>query len=53
MVLKDTLLYLAQNENLRNFVVHNKATRGVSRRFVAGEALDEAIRASKSLNQRG
>jgi len=53
MVLKDTLLYLAQNENLRNFVVHNKATRGVSRRFVAGEALDEAAQASKKLNQRG
>ncbi len=53
MVLKDTLLYLAQNENLRNFVVHNKATRGVSRRFVAGEALDEAVTATQSLNKRG
>lgn len=53
MVLKDTLLYLAQNENLRNFVVHNKATRGVSRRFVAGEALDEAVQATRGLNQRG
>ncbi len=53
MVLKDTLLYLAQNENLRNFVVHNKATRGVSRRFVAGEVLDDAVRATRRLNQRG
>ncbi len=53
MVLKDTLLYLAQNENLRNFVVHNKATRGVSRRFVAGEALDEAVSATQILNKRG
>lgn len=53
MVLKDTLLYLAQNEGLRNFVVHNKATRGVSRRFVAGEALDEAVQVTKKLNQRG
>ncbi len=53
MVLKDTLLYLAQNENLRNFVVHNKATRGVSRRFVAGEALNEAVQVTKNLNQRG
>ena len=52
-MLKDTLLYLAQNENLRNFVVHNKATRGVSRRFVAGEALDEAVQATRGLNQRG
>ena len=53
MVLKDTLLYLAQNENIRNFVVHNKATRGVSRRFVAGEALGEAVQATRGLNQRG
>ncbi len=52
-MLKDTLLYLAQNENLRSFVIQNKATRGVSRRFVAGEALDEAIQATRSLNQRG
>ena len=52
-MLKDTLLYLAQNENIRNFVIHNRATRGVSRRFVAGEALNEAVQASKSLNQRG
>lgn len=50
MVLKDTLLYLAQNERLRDFVIHNKATRGVSRRFVAGEQLDEAIAATKKLN---
>ena len=52
-MLKDTLLYLAQNDNLRNFVVHNKATRGVSRRFVAGEALDEAVQATQVLNKRG
>ncbi len=53
MVLRDTLLYLAQNDNLRNFVITNSATRSVSRRFVAGEALDEAIEATRVLNQRG
>ncbi len=52
-MLKDTLLYLAQNQQLRDFVVHNKATRGVSRRFVAGEQLDEAVQATKTLNARG
>ena len=52
-MLKDTLLYLAQNQNLRDFVVHNKATRGVSRRFVAGEALDDAVHATDVLNKRG
>jgi proline dehydrogenase len=52
-MLRDTLLYLAQNNNLRNFVISNRATRGVSRRFVAGETLDEAIQATRVLNQRG
>ena len=52
-MLKGTLLYLAQSQGLRNFVVHNRATRGVSRRFVAGEKLDDAIEATRALNQRG
>ena len=53
MVLRDTLLYLAQNENLRNFVISNQATRAVSRRFVAGETLDDAIQVTRVLNKRG
>ncbi len=52
-MLRDTLLYLAQNNSLRNFVISNRATRGVSRRFVAGEALDEAIATTRMLNQKG
>src|SRR5579863_7567532 len=52
-MLRDTLLYLAQNDNLREFVISNKATRGVSRRFVAGETLDDAIEATKTLNASG
>lgn len=51
MVLKDTLLYLAHNRNLRDFVTHNRATRGISRRFVAGEELDEAINVTHVLNE--
>ena len=52
-MLKDTLLYLAQNQQLRDFVTHNKVTRSVSHRFVAGEQLDEAIQATRVLNQGG
>ena len=52
-MLKGTLSYLAQNGAVRDFVIHNRATRAVSRRFVAGEALDEAIEATRMLNQRG
>lgn len=52
-MLKNTLLYMAQNESVRKFVMSNRAARGVSRRFVAGEALDEAMAATKVLNQQG
>ncbi|HEY0756153.1 MAG TPA: proline dehydrogenase family protein [Ktedonobacteraceae bacterium] len=52
-MLKNTLLYMAQNESVRNFVMNNQAARGVSRRFVAGEELDEALEATKKLNQQG
>jgi proline dehydrogenase len=51
-MLKGPLLYLAHNATVRNFVIHNRATRAVSRRFVAGEALDDAIEATRALNQR-
>ncbi len=52
-MLKGTLLYMAQNASVRKFVTGNRATRGVSRRFVAGEKLDEAIEATRVLNQQG
>jgi proline dehydrogenase len=53
MMLRDTLLYLAQNDSLRHFVISNRAARGVSRRFVAGETIADAIQAAQELNQQG
>src|SRR5579862_8190611 len=52
-MLKDTLLYLAQNQRMRDFVVQNDVTRNASRRFVAGEELEEGIQAAKDLNEQG
>jgi proline dehydrogenase len=52
-MLKDTLLYLAQNDRLRDFVIQNRITRSASRRFVAGEVLDDAIQATHTLNKQG
>jgi proline dehydrogenase len=52
-MLKRTLLYMAQNETVRRFVLNNRAARGVSRRFVAGEQLEEAVEAVRTLNSRG
>ncbi len=51
-MLNRTLLYLAQNTTIHNFVIHNRAARAFSRRFVAGEKLDDAIEATRALNQR-
>jgi proline dehydrogenase len=51
MFLKDTLLYLAQNQQLRDFVIQNRVTRNVSRRFVAGEVLADALDVTRLLNR--
>ncbi len=50
-MLKGTLMYLAHNGTMRNFVIHNRATRAVSRRFVAGEGVEDAIEATRALNK--
>lgn len=52
-MLKDSLLYLAHNQQLQNFTVQNRAARNIARRFVAGEALNEAVEATRVLNRRG
>jgi proline dehydrogenase len=52
-MLKETMLYLARQESIKGFVTHNPAGRRVARRFVAGEALDDAIEVTRRLNGRG
>lgn len=52
-MLKDTLLYLAQNQKMHNFVLHNPITRTASLRFVAGEGLDDAVQVAHMLNKQG
>ncbi|HZC76249.1 MAG TPA: proline dehydrogenase family protein, partial [Ktedonobacterales bacterium] len=51
-MLKDTMLYLAKQDGIRQFVSHNPVGRRVARRFVAGEALDEAMDVAEELNGR-
>jgi proline dehydrogenase len=50
-MLRDTLIYLSQSPRFRDFVLQNKVARSASRRFVAGEMLDEAVQATRVLNQ--
>jgi proline dehydrogenase len=52
-MLKDTLIYLAQNPRMRDFALQNRVARNISRRFVAGELLDDAVQATRVLNKRG
>jgi len=50
-VLRDVFLLMSTNALMRKFVVGFPLSRRVSRRFVAGETLEEAIRIVKKLNQ--
>jgi len=52
-LLRSLLLRLSRSTTLRDFIVGFSVSRRMSRRFVAGETLEEAIEAIRSLNQRG
>ncbi|MGD2217005.1 MAG: proline dehydrogenase family protein [Gemmatimonadales bacterium] len=52
-MLRGILLYLSEQKRLQNFVLGSKFARKRSRRFVAGETLDEAIGAVRHLNLQG
>ena len=52
-MLRGTLLYLANRRSIRHFVTHNRLARRSARRFVAGETLEEALQATRSLNKSG
>jgi proline dehydrogenase len=45
------LLFLAQNKGFKNFVTKFKPFRVTASRFIAGETLDEAIRAVRDANR--
>src|SRR3954451_627118 len=53
MMLKDTLLYLSQNARVHDFVIQNSLARGASRRFVAGEDIEDAVQGAPTLNSHG
>ncbi len=52
-LMRKTFLTLAENNAMYRFVVGNSLTRNLTRRFVAGESLDEALDAMAALNTRG
>jgi proline dehydrogenase len=52
-MLRSTLLKLSESKRLAHWVTSNGKTRKMSRRFVAGETLDDAIEASWRCNEQG
>jgi proline dehydrogenase len=52
-LMRKTFLTLAENNAMYKLIVGNGVTRAMTRRFVAGERLDEAIAALRELNAHG
>ncbi|MGH9710138.1 MAG: proline dehydrogenase family protein, partial [Candidatus Acidiferrales bacterium] len=52
-MLRSLLLELSRSPRMAHFVMHNGTSRRMARRFVPGEALDDAAAAVRELNARG
>lgn len=53
MVTKSAFLYLSRSERVKNFLTRFRAFNNVTRRFVAGEHLADAVEAIRQLNRKG
>ncbi len=53
MISRAALLYLSQRHKLKDFFSQFPGFKQVTRRFIAGENIDDAIAAIRELNQRG
>jgi len=52
-MIRATLIALSQNARAKKFVLSNRLARRMSRRFVAGEELGDAIAAARASNEAG
>jgi proline dehydrogenase len=52
-VLRASFLYLSHRRGLQRFVTRQRLTAALAYRFVAGDALDDAVRVVTDLNRRG
>ncbi len=53
MVIKSAFLYLSKSDRFKQFLTRFKSFNNVTRRFVAGEELTDAIEAIRQLNRQG
>jgi proline dehydrogenase len=51
--LRSLLLHLSESKRLAPWMMRNGVSRRVARRFVAGEALDDAVEAARAVNRAG
>jgi proline dehydrogenase len=52
-VLRDALIYLSSSKTARRFVHSAPGAQTMARRFVAGENIDECMKAARGINQSG
>ncbi|MDQ6830595.1 MAG: proline dehydrogenase, partial [Gemmatimonadota bacterium] len=52
-MLRQTFLFLSNQQQVFNFIRNNSLAKRFASRFVAGETLEEALTAVKALNARG
>lgn len=52
-MIRRTLLFLSERDQLKHILFRLPGSRGVSLRFVAGDTLEDAIRAAAQLNEAG
>jgi proline dehydrogenase len=52
-LLRDFLIFLSENDAAKKFSMHAPGARGMARRFVAGETIDDGINAAKKLAEAG
>ncbi|MFN2493195.1 MAG: proline dehydrogenase family protein [Pyrinomonadaceae bacterium] len=53
MVTKSALIYLSRQEGLKDFAARFRPFKKLTTRFVAGETIDEAVKAIRELNAEG
>jgi proline dehydrogenase len=53
MVARNALLYLSRQEGLKDFATQFSPFKKLTRRFVAGETIDEAAEAIREINRKG
>jgi len=52
-MLRQTLLFLSDQPRVFRFIRNNRLAKGLARRFVAGETVDDAVAAVRALNAKG